>query len=138
MLSTGKIPRARVLCVCSHPRRFRLHYASGQLFLYRLLNAPSTGSFHSEEEMQMSQTHVNELLTKENQATQNHSKKSYLRAIFDDLPLRIFSIAWLLFCFFFTTYWSTEIQARATLSKLERQIESLDDLVQVSLYEADL
>ena len=102
-------------------------------FLHRLFNAPNT--FRSEEETQTSQAHVNEMSTKENEATENRSKKSYFRAIFDDLPLRIFTTAWLMFCFFFTTYLSTEIQARATLSKMERQIESLDDLVQVSFQE---
>ena len=82
--------------------------------------------------------HMNELLTQENEATKKPAKKSYLQRIMDDLPLRIFSIAWLIFCFFFTTYLSTEIQARATLSKMERQIDSLDDLVQVSVQETDL
>ena len=52
----------------------------------------------------------------------------------EDIPLRIFSIAWLLFCFFFLTYLSAEIQARATVEKLERRVESLQDLVDVSKY----
>ena len=83
--------------------------------------------------MQMRLMHMNELLTQENQATQSQAKKSRLQRIFDDLPLRIFSIAWLIFCFFFTTYLSSEIQARTTIGKLEHRINSLDDIIEVSL-----
>ena len=61
-----------------------------------------------------------------------HGKTNYFQLLLEDLPLRLFSIAWLIFSFFFITYLSAEIQARATVGKLRRRIHSLKDVTKVS------
>ena len=58
-------------------------------------------------------------------------KKKRVQLLMEDIPIRIFSIAWLLFCFIFVTYLSAEIQSKATVSRLERRIQSLQDVADV-------
>ena len=84
--------------------------------------------------MQLRLKHIQQLMQKDKEEplTTNKRKRSFCRMLLLDLPLRIFGVAWLLFCFFLITYLSSEIQSRATISKLQHRIDSLDDLVKVS------
>ena len=114
------------------------------------MNAPNTDPFHTGDGMQMRVKHLKQVSNegikkasvhdidpdrtrvKRKSAFASHAKKNYFQLLMEDLPLRLFSIAWLIFCFFFITYLSAEIQARATVGKLRRRIHSLKDVTKVS------
>ena len=103
---------------------------------YRLFDAANTDPFHMGDGMQLRLKHVKEkgILTSsaESETTEDTSRWSSFRILLQDLPLRIFSVAWLLFCFFFITYMQAEIQSNSTISKLQRRVDSLDDVVKVN------
>ena len=102
----------------------------------RLFDSANTDPFHTGDGMQLRLKHVKEKDTQPsdsvvaNEATES-SGWSGFRVLLQDLPMRIFSVAWLLFCFFFIAYMQAEIQSRATISKLQRRINSLADVVKV-------
>ena len=101
----------------------------------RLLSVLNTDPFHTGEGKQLRLKHLEALKNANNPNGGNAPKirKKHLQLVMEDVPVRVFSIAWLLFCFFFVTYLSAEIQSKATVSRLERRIGSLQDLVDVSL-----
>ena len=112
----------------------------------RVLNAPNTDPFHTGNAMFMRVEHLEEIGNPKDPKAPAHdivpaqvekkkkstSAKKYLQLLSEDLPLRLFSIAWLLFCFFFITYLAAEIQSRATVRKLRRRVQSLRDVTEVS------
>ena len=99
--------------------------------IFRLLSALNTDPFQTGEGKQVKIEHL-EAIKRTNEPIRENKKRKYLQRLMEDIPIRIFSIAWLLFCFFFVTYLSAEIQSKATVSRLERRIESLEDVADVS------
>ena len=102
------------------------------MYMYRLLSALNTDPFQTGEGKQLKLEHLDVIKGVKKEETRESKKKKYLQLVMEDIPIRIFSIAWLLFCFFFVTYLSAEIQSKATVSRLERRIESLEDVADVS------